>query len=229
MDLKNNACDFLVGLENRLRTQLPPPAAMKALMSKLSKEGSGPSKIRENIFLYHILPIVDEHVQTIPGIHAEESRSSMLCEYHSKVPDIASGNPFRRVGHPFNKKLGASIDDIMQTWTKPLGGLPLNQAYPDFCLRAPFPYEILFDAKYFTQNSPAAAKAALVEGAYEVMFYRGLPSVSARLPNDPGWKYEFGCLLAYDASDQGILKKTWASVTRKNLFWDGGNIFVMII
>jgi hypothetical protein len=38
-----------------------------------------------------------------------------------------------------------------------------------------------------------------------------------------------GCLLAYDASDNGALEAAWASVKKKRAFWEGGNVFVMII
>ena len=229
MDLKKDAYDFLVGLENELRKRLPAPAAMRAVISQLEKEGKSPSKIRENVFLYYMLPHICEHMQTVPGLGSDEARASMLCEYHSKVPKIASGNPFRRVGHPFGKNLGLGVDKIIQTWTKPPGALPLNQAYPDFCLRSPFPFKITFDAKYFFQNSESAANKALVEGAYEAMFYRGLPSVAARNTHEPSWDCDYGCLLAYDASDDGILESVWRSVRCKGAFWDGANIFVMIV
>ena len=129
----------------------------------------------------------------------------------------------------FGKNLGLGVDKIIQTWTKPPGALPLNQAYPDFCLRSPFPFKITFDAKYFFQNSESAANKALVEGAYEAMFYRGLPSVAARNTHEPSWDYDYGCLLAYDASDDGILESVWRSVRCKGAFWDGANIFVMIV
>jgi hypothetical protein len=229
MDSKKDAYDFLVGLENELRKQLPAPVAMRALMSRLEEEGKIPSKIRENVFLYYMLPNICEHMQTVPGIGPDEARTSMLCEYHTKVSNIASGNPFRRAGHPFGKNLGRSLDEIMQTWTKPPGALPLNQAYPDFCLRPPFPFKIVFDAKYFFQNTESAAIKALVEGAYEATFYRGLPSAVARDTHEPSWGYDYGCLLAYDASDDGVLESAWGSVRCKDAFWDGANIFVMII
>jgi hypothetical protein len=85
---------------------------------------------------------------------------------------------------------------------------------------------VVFDAKYFVSNSEAEAKKALVGGVYEVACYRGLPPDAT---TKHGWDYDYGCLLAYDASDDGILKKAWASVTHKSEFWDGGNIYVMVI
>jgi hypothetical protein len=105
MDSKRGAYDFLVGLEGDLRERLPAPAAMRALMHQLEHEGKNPSKIRENIFLYYLLPGICEYIQTVPGISRDEVRTSLLCEYHSKIPNIASGNAFRRGGHPFRRLL----------------------------------------------------------------------------------------------------------------------------
>jgi len=227
MGLKNDAFDFLAGLHDELRQRLPAPAEMKKLISQLENEGKSPSKIRENIFLYNMLPNIWQYLQTVPGIGPDDAQASILCEYHDKVPKIASGNPFRRTGHPFSKKFGMGVDEIMQAWAKPQKKLRLNQAFPDFCLRSP--YKIVFDAKYFIQNSYSAASKALVEGAYEVMYYRGLPAVAARTMQDPSWDYDYGCLLAFDASEDGVLQAAWDSVKCKSAFWDGANIFVMIV
>lgn len=226
---KRGAYEFLSGLEAILNQKLPEAAAMKERMANIATQGTSPSQIRENIFLYHILPLVSDYMQTIAGIGPSEARQSMLCEYHAKVPTLASGNCFRRLGHPFRKTPGLSINQIAQTWIKSPGVLPLNQAFPDFGFRSPFPYKIVFDAKYFTQNSEAAAYKALVEGSYEAMFYRGLPQTPPTVEGDAGWDFEFGCLLAYDASTAGILKKAWKAVTAKQNFWDGANIYIMII
>ena len=229
MDNKTGAHNFLEGMENELNKRLPAAAAMRMLISKLSEDGNSPSKIRENIFLYYVLPVIHEYMQTLPNIGPDEARKSILCEYHGKVPNIASGNPFRRAGHPFQKSVGLNAENIIQRWMKPVSVLPPNQAFPDFGFRSPFPYKIVFDAKYFTQSSEAAARKALVDGTYEVMFYRGLPMEPPSSPEDPGWDYEFGCLLAYDASDNGSLASAWDAVQCKQTFWDGGNIFVMIL
>jgi hypothetical protein len=229
MGLKMAAYDFLTGLKNELGKRLLAPQAMRALMPQLEVQNNNPSKIRENIFLYHMLPYIYEHMQTVPGIGPAEARTSLLCEYHSKVPNISSGNPFRRSGHPFGKNPRRDFDAIMQSWTKTPGTIPLNQAYPDFCFRPPFPFQIVFDAKYFFQNGETAANKALVEGVYEAAFYRGLPSAPAKNSFEPSWDYEYGCLMAYDASDNGALENAWDSVKCKSVFWDGANIFVMII
>jgi hypothetical protein len=111
----------------------------------------------------------------------------------------------------------------MQSWRKArASSVPANQAWPEAGLVPPFPWRILFEAKYFEENNLSAAEGSLVSGVYETAFYRGLPS-------DGDWGYDFGCLLGYDVSEDGFLKQAWESVTDKRLFWDHGHVFVMII
>jgi hypothetical protein len=229
MDMKEQAYTFLKGLHNTLDAILPGPVGMRERMEALVIENKNPSKIRENIFLYNVLPLINNYMQKVPGIGPDEARASMLCEYHKKVPALASENAFRRVGHAFSKNRKLGTDLIMEKWTSPDPCLPMNQAYPDFGFRKPFPYQIVFDAKYFNEPSVDAARKVLVEGAYEVMFYRGLPVTPPSSDGDPGWDYDFGCLLAYDASDFGVLAQSWASVNAKECFWGGANVYIMII
>jgi hypothetical protein len=227
---KISAYRFLRGLEAELTKRLPLPHEMKMLMTRLAEEEKSPSKIRENIFLYYVLPIVTNHMQTIEGIGPDEARLSMLCEYHDKVQNISSGNPFRRAGHPFSKKGKLDVSKIMQSWTKEEGVLPANQAFPDFAFRRPFPHNIVFVSKYFCDDGQTAGNTALVEGVYETLFYRCLSHVPpSHDPRDPGWDYDFGCLIAYDASEDGVLKRAWDSVMSKDMFWNGASIFIMII
>ena len=61
------------------------------------------------------------------------------------------------------------------------------------------------------------------------MFYRGLPSIAPRKEGEAGWDYEFACLLAYDASENGELAALWDAVNAKDTFWEGANIFIMIV
>jgi hypothetical protein len=228
VERKDEAYIFLRGLEFFLNKTLPEPAAMRAHMRHLAASEGNPSKIRENLFLYDVLPHVSSYIQETAGISPAEVRKTILCEYHAKVPKLSSGNSFRKVGHPFSKNRSLPSDAIVDKWLKP-GPLPINQAYPDFALCPPFPYKIVFDAKYFDGPGAAAAKKQLVEGAYEVMFYRGLPSTKPRKQSEVGWDYEFGCLLAFDASENGELVALWDAVKTKEAFWEGANTFIMIV
>jgi hypothetical protein len=228
---KDGAFKFLLGLGETLAERLPSPVAIKQQMLDLSQPGNSIHQIRENRFLYHFaIRHISAQMQTVTGIGQAEARKALLCEYHAKASDIASGNAFRRSGYPFGKAVGLDVEQTMQGWTaENKSAYPFNQAYPDLGIRSPFPYKIVFDAKYFDNNSSASAEKALVEGVYEAAHYRSLPKVTSRSTSDPGWDYEFGCLLAYDASDAGVLETAWTSVRKKSAFWEGGNIFVMII
>ena len=81
--------------------------------------------------------------------------------------------------------------------------------------------------KFFDGESLSFAEKALVAGVYEAAFY--LPSTSQDDTRKTKWDYDFGCLLAYDASDGAYLKRAWASVHCRRLFWEDAQVFVMIL
>jgi hypothetical protein len=228
---KDGAFKFLMELRETLSERLPNPVAIKQQMLDLSQPGNSVHRIRENRFLYHFaIRHISTQMQTVIGIGQAEARQALLCEYHAKASDLTSGNALRRSGYPFGKAIGFSVEQTMQGWTaENKSTYPFNQAYPDLGIRSPFPYQIVFDVKYFDNNSSASAEKALVQGVHEAAHYRSLPEVISQSTSDPGWDYEFGCLLAYDASDNGGLETAWNSVRKKSAFWEGGNIFVMII
>lgn len=230
MSKKDEVFAFLRSFQDMLEHKLPSRAALVAEMDALSKDGASPHKIRENRFIYHFLiRQLHSHLQTVAGIGADEARRSILCEYHARVRDIASGNAFRRMGAPLGKQRGKSTSDIIASWMKAKTALPINQAFPDLALRDPFPHSTVFDVKYFESNEISVAEADLVSGVYEVMHYRGLPPVAPASANDQGWGYDYACLLACDVSESGALASTWKSVVAKEAFWKGANVFVMII
>ena len=135
-----------------------------------------------------------------------------------------SGNAYRLAGHLFSKDLETAPKSVMEKWRSE--GL-IYQAYPDLGITAPAPFKIVCDAKYFEKGSVAEAEKALVKGIYELVFYRGLPHDT----NDTssGWNYEFGCLIAYDASETKTLKSVWNSLKHRHRFWDDSNVFVIVI
>jgi hypothetical protein len=183
----------------------------------------------ENAFLYSfLLPIVFDEAMAFTGLSSEIVRQSLLCEYHARVPHLASQNAFRSVGHPFAKGFGKSAAEIIKGWRKSRGTWPLNQAYPDFALQKPFPLRMVFDAKYFEKESAAAAEKALVEGIHEVTFYRGLPATT-QSGDRSDWGYDFGCLIAYDASEGGYLADAWKSVSHNDTFWFGANVHAIVV
>jgi hypothetical protein len=71
----------------------------------------------------------------------------------------------------------------------------------------------------------------LVSDIYQAFFYRGLPRVDATKRGHPEWDYDYACLLAYDASPDGTLVAAWEALDSsvRQSFWDGANIYVMIL
>jgi hypothetical protein len=69
-----------------------------------------------------------------------------------------------------------------------------------------------------------------VAGIYEAFFYRALPELQDGGRYAP-WKYDYACLLAYDASPGATLKAAWKSLGPqvRESFWASGNIKVMIL
>jgi hypothetical protein len=97
-------------------------------------------------------------------------------------------------------------------------------------LRPPCPHKIVFEGKLFRARGIPAAEKALVTGIYEVFFYRGLPPIEES-EKHPAWDYDYGCLLAYDATPEGTLKDAWESLSSavKDACWDGASVYVMIL
>ncbi len=132
-------------------------------------------------------------------------------------------------GHPFTKVIGEKPSKLFNLWRPGAKRTPGFEAWPDLALSAP--YKIVFECKYFKREAAdPLAKDALVQYLHEVFFYRGLPR---REENEkrPGWDYDYSCLLAYDATKNHRLANAWTEVKagiEKN-FWDGGNIFVMVL
>jgi hypothetical protein len=106
----------------------------------------------------------------------------------------------------------------------------LKQSCPDIAIREPFPFKIVFEGKYFGKGNRVQAETALVTSVYQAFFYRALPYVPPHKTRPP-WDYEYSCLLAYDASDDGSLQAAWKELpdTVRQGFWNGANIYVMIL
>ncbi len=230
------AFTFLSDLQASLEDGLLPPAEMRAAVSAIwqkPKAEKSPQELlhcRENIFFYHFaLPKTFDRVAAFEGFAAEKARQSIRCEYFGKFSSYSRANTRRIQGHPFPKKLGVKTQEIMEKWKQPIGAFRTYEAYPDMSLSDPFPHSIVFDAKYFQDESLVKAEEALVAGVYEASYYRGLPSATAQYAPQTNWGYDFGCLLAYDASDGSHLKRAWRSVASKSLFWDDARVFVMIL
>jgi hypothetical protein len=234
MDKKGEAYRFLFQLEEKLNSELPNPLAMKERLVRIIDEArKNPTKkhvkYKESAFLNtQLLPIFREHLKTIDGLSDDQIQRSLLWEYWHSIPGLGPGTVARIKPHPFSKALGQDPLKIMARWKGVGGKSPSVQPNPDFALRDPFPFNIVFEGKYSDSESPSTAGRVLVESIYEAFFYRSLPVI----PPDAkgrGWDYEFSCLLAFDASASGALKSAWNAVAAPEDFWEGGNIYVMIL
>src|SRR5262249_7585339 len=135
----------------------------------------------------------------------------------------------RKQRHPFEKVMGAKPTAIMEQWIAGRKNA-LTQSCPDFAIREPFPFKILFEGKYFEKGGSVKAKTELVNSIYQAFFYRGLPYDGSR-KKGPAWDYEFACMLAGDVSEEASLQRAWEAIPGavKEGFWEGANIYVMIV
>jgi len=159
----------------------------------------------------------------------EQARAALYAEGFRNFPEMAINTPARLARHPFSKVLVNNAQDIYAQWSGRTAGVALKQSCPDFALRAPFPHNILFEAKYFQGQSSAAAERELVATAYQTFFYRGLPAThsSAGRP----WGYDYAVAFVYDASAEGYFEKAWQDLPSevKAGFWGGANVYLMVL
>jgi hypothetical protein len=231
---KESAFKFLASLEEALNERLPDPGSMRAevrdIVADSREQQTSPHKRKpEDAFLHHfVFPVLFEAVQTVGGFGAGGARESLLSEFHTNFPEWASTTPARPSNgwHPFQKVFNSDPAELMARWKQG----KLYQACPDFALRAPFPHKIVFEGKYFERGSAESAERELVVDAYQAVFYRALPAIAAT-SKSRGWDYDYSCLLAYDASVGGHLLNAWTQIPEnvRQGFWDGGNVYVMIL
>jgi len=228
---KSRAKEFLKALKADLLSQIRSPREMQTEIKKTvaaAKHDPSMKHMRqpEDAFLYrYVFPAIRQRVADLLG--TGKAQEAILSEYFRNMQEFCVKSPARTRRHPFSKELQIKPHSLMAKWR----GEPskaFTKACPDIALNEPF--KIVFEGKYFATNSSVVAETTLVRGIYEAIFYRGLPYVP---PNgqSPAWDYDFACLVACDVSRDGDLKAAWRSLRRevKNGFWDGANIYVMIL
>jgi hypothetical protein len=171
-----------------------------------------------------------EFVSDYPGMDREKARQAFLSESYKQLSDISSGTPARRVAHPFPKLLGAHPQQVIKQWKDEMPGSPVIKSCPDMALRSPFPHKIVFEGKYFKRGGIQAAETDLAKDIYQAFFYLGL-SYLPETKTHSAWDYEYACLLAYDATEEGSLLKAWGGFDPrvKKGCWEAANIYVMIL
>jgi hypothetical protein len=179
----------------------------KACRSDLHKSFS------EGALLNHyVLPAIHDFVSQLDGMDPDRACESLLSESYREMRKYASGTPARLSRHPFEKVIGASAQAVVRRWKS---AKPTVKSYPDLALRAPCPYRTVFEGKYFSRGGVTAAETALATNIYQAFFYRGLARIP-ETPRRPAWDYDYGCVLAYDATPDGALLAAWDGLRRRS-------------
>jgi hypothetical protein len=233
MSEKEEAFRFLSELHRRLDTVIAPAAQTQQRISELEAIAKTDRAYkhfcgREHTFTKGIaLPAIYSELTTTFNMAAEDAKQSIMAEGFSNMPELSSNTPARKARHPFNKALVSDPHEIYSKWAE--AKIPLTQSCPDFSFRNPFPYKIVFEAKYYERNSRRVAERELVNSAYQAFFYRGLPKDMSN-PSRP-WDYKYSCVFVYDATEEGHFKAAWESLDNyvKSGFWEGANVYVMVL
>jgi hypothetical protein len=231
--VRRGAYEFFRSLERFLDATVPGPAEMRKAVEEIVKTSKSGVSHRhmafpEGAFLNcYLLPALHQFLSMHDGMDAATAREALLSESYRQMRRYASGTPARGSKHPFSKAVGISAPSIVRKWK---GTNALSQSCPDLALRAPFPYHTVFEGKYFWRGSFAAAETALASDIYEAFFYRGLANLEATKIH-PAWNYDYACVLAYDATQEGMLARAWNALRPKigKGCWEGAGIYVMIL
>lgn len=232
---REDAHDFLKSYERSLQRDL---RSVESLATKIRErvaaakgDDSAPHLRRtEEVFLNeYAIPRLFEELQTQHGLSTEDARTALLSENHRHMKPMSSTTPARSVRHPFDKTFAPNARQVIEHWRSGKANA-LRQACPDFALRAPCRFSIVFEGKYFDAGSRDMAAAELVKHIYQAFFYRALPRVAGS-GSRPSWDYEYACLLACDASPSGVLLEAWNSIPQavQQGFWEGANVYVMVV
>ncbi len=227
------AYGFFQALEQRLNSLLPAPKEMAERVEEVvraSKAGVSErhKAFAEGAFLNQfVLPALHQFVAEYPGMDREKARESLLSESYRSMRAYASGSPARSAKHPFDKVAGVSAPGVIRRWKS---ANALIQSCPDLALRAPCPYHIVFEGKYFRRGGLGAAERALATDIYQAFFYRGLARLAATTTR-PAWDYDYACVLAYDGTEDGALSRAWNGLRPKigTGCWKGAGIYMMIL
>lgn len=234
---KADAFAFLEDLERAIAQKAPKGTAMEREVRRTIKEAkTNPAKKHlgssEAAFINSfVIPVLfDQILKHRSKLTNPQAREALLSESHGRMPEFSAKSPSRAKKHPFEKIIGDSPESIYSRWSGTSRKRGPTQSCPDFALTHPFPHRVVFEGKYFASGSKKTAESKLVKDIYQAFFYRGLPQVDATKRN-PEWNYDYACLLGFDASPEGSLKSAWDELDKavRESFWEGGNIYVMIL
>lgn len=233
---KERALEFFQELHRYLDKVLPSPDVLAPAVEEIVAQAKRSGRDRhmsfpEAAFLNaYLVPRIHEFLARSHGLGADRAKRALLSESYKHMREFASGTPARLQRHPFKKIIAAKPQDVMKQWKGLMKGSPLTQSCPDLAFRWPCEHRTVIEGKYFTNGGAAKAETDLVTNIYQAFFYRSLPCLEETTTH-PEWNYDYGCLLAYDASPKGALLSAWNSLptTVRDGCWDGGNVYVMIL
>ncbi|MCP4347158.1 MAG: hypothetical protein GY795_16725 [Desulfobacterales bacterium] len=233
---KAEAFKFFRDLELLLNKKIPGPKelieSVSSIVEDAKNSGMAPhKKIPESAFLNHyVVPLLHDFIASLPDFDKEKATQTILSESYRNLGEYASGTPARSQPHPFKMAIGTKAQDVIEQWKGNKPGSPVVQSCPDMALNEPSPYRVIIEGKYFTKGGIQAAETTLATDIYQTFFYLGLSNVPATSTH-PAWNYDYGLLLAYDATDEGSLLNAWQSLDTKvkEGCWEGANIYVMIL
>ncbi len=236
-DKKAKAKEFLDDLQSAMNDRLPRWQEIQAEIPDIVSEAKGREdwkhkRTPEDVFLHHFaFPILFQYISDDLGHGNDAARQSLLSEFFRNMPDMVSGSPARamRYGNPFGKVF-ATPQDVMKRWRGEMRQAKVQQPCPDFALRSPFPHKIIFEGKYFQKGGITAGETHLVETSYQAFFY-GAQTPAGENSSGVPWDYDYSCLFACDASNEAGLISAWNSLDGdlQNSFWEGANIYIMVL
>jgi len=171
---KHDAFQFLKGLEKHLNSTLPSWQQMRKEVRDLvtnARRDNFPTHLKnpESAFTNHFLiPRIFDIVSERVG--KDKSQQCMLSEYKAmRKVYCGKTSPQRQERHPFSKGMTDTPRTIMRRWK----GEPNKrtvQSAPDLALRDPFPFNIVFEIKYFDKGGAEKATTELVSDLYQAFF-----------------------------------------------------------
>ncbi|MHB1543871.1 MAG: hypothetical protein ACYCSY_11575 [Acidiferrobacter sp.] len=222
---------FLKQLQARLET-LPPPEQLTTELDRAVGERDPKRDThlfrREAAFVnLHVVPHLFDLIQqpAYLGANGERARQALRNESLRGMEEYAVETGAWLAKHPFSKHWPGPPEKVYSDWTS---GKGLRDSWPDILLSDPNLPRVVFECKYFTGGTAAAAQHCLVTSLYESCFYRGLPPLGETTRHS-AWTCDFACLVAYDASD-GKLVNAWKALpdSVRSAFWDGARVYPII-
>jgi hypothetical protein len=239
---KSDAKDFLLSLEEYLDTTLPPRDEICVKIDEEVALAVAERKFGPKLKSHHIsspegaffklfgIDYIHRFLRTELKLSETQAREALLSESYRHRRNFSSNSPRSKEKHPFTKRMGENAAAIAARWWNKGNEPAVQQSCPDLALRFPSPYRVVIEGKYFRAGSDVASKSELVRDIYQCFYYRAMPPCP-EWKTHPAWDYDFACLLAYDASNDGALKRAWKGVNKDVTggLWRGANIYVMVI